>query len=376
MSEEHYRILGISPDADKAEIRAAYKQRVKETHPDLNDDPNAAAEFQRVKEARDALLGSGATGAASGGTGPTGPGSSRGRSTSGTDGTRTSSSGGASSGGRTGTSGSGADSRDPGTGTEEDGARANYSTRTEEPSGDHRDQYGGGTSSDRTAGGASSSETGRSGRTRTDRSETGGASNSRRESGSAAGGRASSGSTDRGGGSGTGAGGTQDYVRFRSVIEEPTGSRAASYDRVVSSTHTPARQGTEGAGGTRSDHDASIAAQVPAFFVVLAKQYIYSLKWALLGLPLTFLYLLGIRGLYFSGLQPSFLSYVLGAVGLSLVKARLGVNFAGTATLALCYYVFVWFPGQPYGPLSLLEVGLAVHLLPLFVITALIAEYK
>lgn len=375
MSEEHYRVLGISPDADKAEIRAAYKQRVKETHPDLNDDPNAAAEFQRVKEARDALLGSGATGSTSSG-GPTGPGSSRSRSSSGTDGTRTSSSGGTAGGGRTGTSGSGADSRDHGTGTEDGDARANYSTRTEEPSGDYTDQYGGGrTSSDRTAGGSSSTGTGRSDRTRTDRSEAGGASSGRRGAGSTAGGRTSSGSTDRRQESGT-AGGTQDYVRFRSVIEEPTGSRAASYDRVVSSTHTPARPGSEGAGGTRTDREASIASLVPAFFVVLAKQYVYSLKWALLGLPVTVVYLWGIRGLYFGGLQTSALSMVLGAVGISLVKARLGVNFAGTATIALCYYVFIWFPGQPYGALSWLEVGLAVHLLPLFVVTALIAEYK
>lgn len=362
MSEEHYRALGISPDASKAEIRAAYKQRVKETHPDLNDDPNAAAEFQRVKEARDALLGSGTAGAASGGSGRSGPGSS-GAGASGTSSGR--STGRGSSGrGRTETSsGGGADSRDrrSETGSDAGDARTNYSTRTEEPTGEHAGDYGGGS-----AGSDSRRARGSSTGSGTNRSETASGSSGRQRRPGGGGEGASGGSTDRRRDASADTGGTQDYVRFRSVIEEPSGNRAASYDRVVTDKYAPTRPTAEPESET-----SEIPLLIPAFLIVLVKQYLYSLKWALLGIPLTVIYLWGIRGLYFGGFQASMLSMLLGAVGVSLVKVRLGVNFAGTATIPLMYYGLIWVESP-----SLLEVGIAFHLVPLFVVTALISEYK
>ncbi|ELZ08485.1 heat shock protein DnaJ domain protein [Halovivax asiaticus JCM 14624] len=50
--------LGVRPDADRDEIREAYRERVKEVHPDQNGGGDSEA-FQRVKRARDALLNGG-----------------------------------------------------------------------------------------------------------------------------------------------------------------------------------------------------------------------------------------------------------------------------------------------------------------------------
>jgi len=47
-----YDILGIDRDADDQEIQQAYRQRVKETHPDQG---GSAREFQRVKAAYEAI---------------------------------------------------------------------------------------------------------------------------------------------------------------------------------------------------------------------------------------------------------------------------------------------------------------------------------
>jgi len=51
----YYDILGVDPEVSQDEIQAAYKQRVKETHPDQSDHPNAAQQFMRVQEAYDVL---------------------------------------------------------------------------------------------------------------------------------------------------------------------------------------------------------------------------------------------------------------------------------------------------------------------------------
>lgn len=54
---DHYAILGVSPDASEAEIKAAYRERVKQCHPDLNPGDAAAAQrFQMITEARRVLL--------------------------------------------------------------------------------------------------------------------------------------------------------------------------------------------------------------------------------------------------------------------------------------------------------------------------------
>ena len=55
MGESYYDVLEVSEDATQADIRAAYRERVLETHPDQNDDPNAAAAVERVKRAEAVL---------------------------------------------------------------------------------------------------------------------------------------------------------------------------------------------------------------------------------------------------------------------------------------------------------------------------------
>ncbi|MFP8952475.1 J domain-containing protein [Natrialbaceae archaeon A-arb3/5] len=55
MGESYYDVLGVGPDASRAEIRDAYRDRVLETHPDHNDDPDATEQFQRVSTAESVL---------------------------------------------------------------------------------------------------------------------------------------------------------------------------------------------------------------------------------------------------------------------------------------------------------------------------------
>ncbi|WP_247728382.1 J domain-containing protein [Halovivax limisalsi] len=56
MGETYYDVLGVDPDASADRIEAAYRERVLETHPDRNDDPDAAEAFKRVCDA-EAVLG-------------------------------------------------------------------------------------------------------------------------------------------------------------------------------------------------------------------------------------------------------------------------------------------------------------------------------
>jgi len=50
-----YETLGVGKDAGLAEVRAAYRERAKDTHPDVNDAPDAGRRFKRVKRAHDVL---------------------------------------------------------------------------------------------------------------------------------------------------------------------------------------------------------------------------------------------------------------------------------------------------------------------------------
>jgi len=53
---DYYARLGVRPSASSEEIRAAYREKAQETHPDRNpDDPRAAERFQAVKEAYQVL---------------------------------------------------------------------------------------------------------------------------------------------------------------------------------------------------------------------------------------------------------------------------------------------------------------------------------
>jgi molecular chaperone DnaJ len=55
MTEDFYSVLGVSREADEAEIREAYREKVREYHPDVSDDPDAEEKFKRAKKAQEVL---------------------------------------------------------------------------------------------------------------------------------------------------------------------------------------------------------------------------------------------------------------------------------------------------------------------------------
>lgn len=53
---DYYKILGVKKDIKQEDLRAAYKKRAKQFHPDLHpNDPKAKAKFQALNEAYDVL---------------------------------------------------------------------------------------------------------------------------------------------------------------------------------------------------------------------------------------------------------------------------------------------------------------------------------
>ena len=55
MSQDFYEILGVSRDASEEEIQEAYRQKAREYHPDVSDDPNAEEKFKKAKKAKEVL---------------------------------------------------------------------------------------------------------------------------------------------------------------------------------------------------------------------------------------------------------------------------------------------------------------------------------
>lgn len=56
MTETFYDVLGVAEDATTDEIEAAYRERLKETHPDVSDDEDAGRATKTLIEARDVLV--------------------------------------------------------------------------------------------------------------------------------------------------------------------------------------------------------------------------------------------------------------------------------------------------------------------------------
>lgn len=56
MAETFYSVLGVEPGVDGEAIERAYRERVKEVHPDVTEDPDAPREFARLTVARDVLV--------------------------------------------------------------------------------------------------------------------------------------------------------------------------------------------------------------------------------------------------------------------------------------------------------------------------------
>ena len=55
MTENFYEILGVSQDASEEEIEQAYREAVRNYHPDVSDDPDAEEKFKKAKTAKEVL---------------------------------------------------------------------------------------------------------------------------------------------------------------------------------------------------------------------------------------------------------------------------------------------------------------------------------
>ncbi|MEH3085103.1 MAG: DnaJ domain-containing protein [Xylophilus ampelinus] len=53
--QDHYAALGVAVDAPPAEIKAAFRRKAAQLHPDRNPAPDAAQRFRAVQEAYDVL---------------------------------------------------------------------------------------------------------------------------------------------------------------------------------------------------------------------------------------------------------------------------------------------------------------------------------
>ena len=55
MTQDFYEILGVSRDASEDEIEEAYREAVRNYHPDVSDDPDAEEKFKKAKKAKEVL---------------------------------------------------------------------------------------------------------------------------------------------------------------------------------------------------------------------------------------------------------------------------------------------------------------------------------
>ena len=55
MAETYYERLGVAEDATMADIKRAYRERLKQTHPDVSDDADAGDRTKRLIEAKEVL---------------------------------------------------------------------------------------------------------------------------------------------------------------------------------------------------------------------------------------------------------------------------------------------------------------------------------
>lgn len=56
MAESYYDVLGIDPDASETEIKRAYREKIKEVHPDHSNSEDAGERVQQVRDAKETLL--------------------------------------------------------------------------------------------------------------------------------------------------------------------------------------------------------------------------------------------------------------------------------------------------------------------------------